>query len=445
MRVLGPLSRRTMLRGGGACIALPLLEAMSPRGARAAGRGKKFVFVSSPNGVVPAAFWPQSELAEAFGPGKILEPLKEHAADIVLCKGIQNKAALDTGVPASHPEGNFTLLTGSPPSGVVGQNFGMWKASRASIDQVIAPVLGPTAFSTLNIGSDGSDWSGAVAFDEKLQLIANLSDPKTLFKRMFVDAHASLAERKKLQDRRSSVLDATLASCKRLQDRISGEDKHRFAAHCEEIRNLELRLRSNMGCGAPPPDLGVTSYQDISVKYDELPRILDELSRLLVLALACGLTNVATFVLKRGGGGSYYASFLGPEFNNSNGANEIHEMSHRVGQPLWDPSLVKIARFFMGQVATLVQRLKDVSQPDGRRLFDDVILLHGSEVGEGNHGKNDIPFFLLGNAGGAWKPGRFARFDNVPHNQLLVTLLQTFGVPNALTYGDTERPGALVL
>ncbi len=446
---LRTLRRRTLLRGaGGVALALPLLEAMLPRGARAAtARPKKLVTVFSPNGIVPTTYWPTVDASGGFTipAGGILEPLAAHKGDLVIFKGLRNKAAAEMPVPASHPEGVFTMLTGRAPAGVQGQNFGAWRPRGASIDQVIAAgPLGRTLHPTLGVGPDGVGWVGTLSFDRTHQPVPHHTSPKTVFRLLFADPAATPAQKAQLLDRRRSVLDGVREGCARLAARLGAEDRRRMEAHCTKVRELEdsLALAVAPVCATPPAALGTTDYQDINTKYDELPRLIDVFSQLLVLALACDLTNLATFVLKRSGGGSYYASFLGPDFANSSGIHEIHEMSHRVGQPAWDPKLTLIARFFMTQLATFVDRLKAHKRPDGGSLFDDVVVLHGSEVGTGDHNKENMPFFLVGGAG-IWKTGRVLTYDRVPHNKLLVSLLQGFGVADPAAFEDPTNAGPL--
>lgn len=451
------LPRRTVLRGAGATIALPWLEAMLPGRARAAdpaagplarsGRAKRLITVFTPNGIVPQTYWPQGAgKSFTFPAGGILEPLAKHAGRMVVLKGVRNRAAADMPVPASHPEGVFTLLTGRAPTGVRGQNFAMWRARGPSIDQALAAgPLGNTVLGTLGLGPDGADWSGTLSFDASLRPVPHVTDPRTAFRMLFSDPNATPAARAQLADHRRSVLDGALASCQRLGAKLGSDDKQRLEAHCTKLRELEQRIAGGGACPDVPAALGTANYDNINVKYEELPRIIDAFSQLVVLALECDLTNLATFVMKRSGGGSYYATFLGADFDNSNGVHEIHEMSHRVGQPEWDPKLNTIARFFMQQVATLVDRLQAVKYPDGGTLLDDALVLHGSEIGKGDHSKDDVPLFLVGGAGGAIETGRYLQHDGAPHNQVLVSVMRAMGASaaEAAAFAHPAAPGAL--
>ena len=160
---------------------------------------------------------------------------------------------------------------------------------------------------------------------------------------------------------------------------------------------------------------------------------VDLMQDLLVLACSCDVTRVVTLGYRPCGGGSSYLPWLG--FSEDYDTGEHHEMSHRYQDPMWDPALVLAAQWFSGLTAQLIGKLKAVPEGTGT-LFDSVILFQGSDVATGHHTWEDMPYLLAGSGGGVIETGRYIELaQQVPHNALLVSILQAMGLPDE-SFGD---------
>jgi Protein of unknown function (DUF1552) len=165
-----------------------------------------------------------------------------------------------------------------------------------------------------------------------------------------------------------------------------------------------------------------------------LPELIRSQIDLFILALTCDITRVATFSFRHPGGGQSYHSWLGLPGDAENVlVNEHHEMSH--DDVRQRDKLRTIATWYMEQTAYLVSKLKEVKDGAGT-LFDGTVIFQGSEVADGpEHTKTNMPYLLVGSGGGAFKTGRFLKYDGVSHNDLLVSLLNVFDIAET-TFGD---------
>ena len=433
------IDRRALLRGlGGAAIALPLLESMACE-SRAPGPEfgtttktsaltapiKRFIAILNNNGRVAADWYPTGdELDWTLGP--VMKPLEPHARDLVIFQGIDNKAAL-LGAAAGHYEGVVSMLTGW---GISGDSPVFGTAQGISLDQKIAKTLGATLKRpSMVFATDPAAGNfNALSWDEQRQVIPKQSSPMEIFRQLFADASLTSEALAAQLTRRRSILDDVQGDFMRLFGKISGDDARRVRAHLDAVRAVEAKLAIEVTCkppGAPYPE---------GNNDDKLPELIRSQIDLFVLALSCDITRVATFSFRHPGGGQSYHPWLGlPGDAENELVNEHHEMSH--DDVRQRDKLRTIATWYMGQTAYLIGRLKDVKEGMGT-LFDGTVIFQGSECADGpEHTKTNMPYLLAGNAGGAFKTGRFLKYDGVSHNDLLVSLQNAFDIPDS-TFGD---------
>jgi uncharacterized protein DUF1552 len=431
-----PLSRRTILRGaGGAAIALPWLEAMSPRRAHAAGSpAKRFIVMFSANGTIPSAWTPAAGTGESdFTLSPILAPLETHKADIVVISGLEQKGGGGDG----HQTGMGGMLTGqmlnSGPFAGVGAAPAGWPMG-ASVDQRIAEGLAvPTKLRSLEVGVQvgAADNWGRMIYRAANQPLPPDDDPASVYARVFSDLHTDPAVLARLRKRRQSILDGVGAQFSRTSARLGSADRQKLDAHLTAVREIETRLTTDLVVSNPScHDPTITPVSARS--NDAFPAAGALQMDLMVMALACDITRVASMQWSR--------SVSQTRFSWLSITEGHHDLSHRPdGDPATD-KLIEINKWYAQQFAALIGRLKATPDGAGGTLFDNTLILWCNELAKGNtHGRMGAPYVLAGSAGGALRTGRFLRYDgqSLPHNNLLVSILNAMGVPDR-TFGKPD-------
>jgi hypothetical protein len=422
--VTARLSRRALLRGAGAAIALPLLDAMTPRDVRAQGRASaptRLLGFYFPHGVWPEAWAPAGEGDPWVAP-QSLAPLAPHRADITVLSGLSNEAANElqpAGGPHSIALG--TLLTGHPlerPGTVHGPSW----------DRVAAASLGAsTRFRSLVAVAEDAP---GVHEGASSSLIANVSwdgphrpvpparSPRALFDRLFGGGVDDPATR-----RRRSVLDHTRDSLTRLARPLDGADRARIDEHLTAIRELERELFADRGACAAPALESDPATPAARAR---------QLAQLLLAALRCDLTRVASLALGNG---------LSEHVLTEAGVTlSHHEQSHRPDAALF----ARITAYQMAQLAFLVAALADVREGEGR-LLDRVVLFATSEVSAGwSHSTRELPCLLIGRGGGL-RGGGHRRFEGADVSRALLTAMRAAGaeVSRFGVHGTAVLPGLL--
>ncbi|MFL5308294.1 MAG: DUF1552 domain-containing protein [Polyangia bacterium] len=427
------LSRRTILRGaGGAAIALPLLEAMLPRRARAAGSPKRFIVMFSPNGTLPSWAPTGSELSFALSP--ILTPLAAHQADLVIVQGLLQQGGGGDG----HQNGISGMLTGSPlnpgPFAGVGGPPAGW-ATGPSVDQRIAEALAaPTPFRSLELGVQvgaADDW-GRMIYRAANQPLPPTDDPVAVYETVFSDLHTDPVALAHQRIRHKSILDAVGAEYTRMSAQLGSSDKQRLDAHLTAIREVETRLTTNLvesnpAC-ADPKVPAVAAHNN-----DSFATVGGIQMDLLTMALACDLTRVASLQWSR--------SVSQVRFTWLGIADGHHDLSHRSdGDSDAVTKLTQINTWYAQQMAGLIARLKATRDATGATLFDNTLVLWCNELAKGNtHSRQDAPYVLAGNGGGPLVTGRYLNYEGqgLAHNNLLVSILNAMDIPDT-TFGQTS-------
>lgn len=433
------LDRRTLLRGVGAALALPWLEAMAPAG-RAAVGPRRVLWVYMPNGM-PMGAWRTSPLRPEAGPLLApLAPLKERT--LVLHNLAQDAARAHGDGPGDHARACASFLTGVRPLKQDG-------AVRAGIsaDQIAARAVGArTRIRSLQLGGDDSAQSGqcdsgyACAYTSNLSWAGPVtpagkdSDPRRVFERLFAGGDGGLSpeQRQERARRRSSLLDLVREDARRLEGVVGGADRRRLEEYQEGVRELERRLQglaagdsaAGLPPGATPPGAPASHGERVKLLYE-----------VLALAFETDTTRMATFLLANEGSNKSYP-FLGvPEGH--------HDLSHhgkdgrKLGQ--WE----RVCRFHVEAFAELALRLAAMPEGEGS-VLDQSMLLLGSAISDGDrHNHDDLPVCIVGSGGGTIRTGRHVRYPRETSlNGVHLALLERMGVGGA-RLGDAS--GALDL
>jgi hypothetical protein len=427
------LSRRALLRGAGAAIAMPFLEAMVPHGTRGAlfatelpPAPQRLVFYYVPNGMHMADWRPaESGPLDVLPP--TLEPLAAHTSRLLVLSNLANRNAIDS-VAGDHARGTGAFLTARLPTRADGD--GVYNG--ISADQVVANGLaGATPFASLQLGMEGGSslgdcdsgyscaYSRNISWASPTTPLPKLTSPSVLFERLFGGADPALSAQEVARRRRNqlSILDHVLEDATRLHARLGASDRARLDEYLTSVRSVEetmTALERESACGTVeiPPDYAV-----------DVPAYSRVMNDLMVLALQCDLTRVVTFMLGNGGSNRTYP-WLGVT-----GAH--HEISHHQDIPENFDRLRLINRWEVEQLAHLLGSLESAIEPDGGSLLDRTLVFFSSEISDGNrHNHNDLPVLLAGGGGGITTGGRHVAYgEERPIANLFVSLINAAGVP----------------
>lgn len=436
------ISRRALLRGaGGIAIGLPFLDLMVRDGAARADTPpipQRFVVFFSPNGSIRENWTPTGTETD-FTLSRILAPLETYKKNLIILDGVDNEAAKH-GPGDDHMRGMGAMLTGTEllPGATQGgccEPAGL--AGGISVDQRIAQVIGKdTKFSSVELGvqsgSEGTVW-GYTAYSDAGVSLPPENNPGNVFDRVFAEVGGDQSALAKLRAERKSVLDAAMSSYGSLSPLLGATDKQKIDAHFTAIRDLETRLTATNDVGAncvKPGAPTLASYK----QNDAFPDVGKAQMDLLVMALACDLTRVATLQWENSVGGTRF-TWLGMDRGH-------HDMSHD-GDDVTDTveKLTQINIWYSQQLAYLMDSLAKIPEGTGTML-DHTLIFWCNELSRGNvHSHPNMPFVLAGGTAAAPRPlqmGRFLQYadgDEAQHNDLLLSLVQTFGIQDT-TFGN---------
>jgi hypothetical protein len=461
------IDRRTVLRGmGAAVIALPLLQAMggaerllgsSNAGQAAAaetGLPKFFMAMCAPNGTLPRWWYP-----EVTGDGfehtdfelnKLCLPLAAHKDDLTFIRGLDNMATeFTSGCGDNHATAVLSWLTGRRPKKLADQK---WDPAGPSLDRFLGEHIGRTTrLPALNCGTQGEGTYSALSSIGPNRFSSVAQSPKEVWSRLFNVVSLDEREAEIQRRRRGSVLDGVKDDYRRLVPKISTADKQRVDQHLSSIRDVEQRIQIISECDPPQTNADGTRYDEIgrfgTNSYERIDEVYRAQLDLIVIAMSCDLTRVATMMFQHGGGGSTFFPNLGLAGDPSSDRQyEFHELSHKnYNSSSYDgydngtesadlPPFGQIHRWFSSQLAYFIDRAKATQlSPDGTTLFDQMLVMYGSELSTGyNHRRDELPFMLAGSAGQSLSTGRYldyrAQQQQHSHNQLLVSISQLMGV-----------------
>lgn len=453
-----PLSRRTLLRGaGGIALALPFLDAMSPRAAHAQTAPKRLVVFFSANGTIQDQWQPAGGETD-FTMSPILAPLEAHRDDLLIMRGLNNEASYIYD-PNAHDTSMATMLTGDAlligPSGTGRAGHVLdGTANGPSIDQEIARVIGgQTRLSSLELGVQSTTtilepmptrmcYRGERG---NARSVPPEDDPKTVFSRLFMDAGASSDSLDDLIRQRRSVLDFVVRDFERLQPRVSVADRQKLDRHLSTVREFERSLENlggneTMGCQVPgePPTVNLDPVD--CIQDDRPARCFGDFNELgkaqmdlLVLALTCDLTRVVSL---------QWATAESTIFHSDLGvAGEHHLMSHDARGNRED--IIKIDTWYAEQFAYLLDALKSHTDADGTSVLGSSVVMWVNELSNGEiHDRRDLGWIIAGQGNGSIRTGRNLRVTNTTTNQLFASLMNMYGSPTE-SFGAPEFGGTL--
>ena len=434
------LPRRTVLRGLGATLALPLLDAMVPAltaTSRTAARGaRRMAVVYTPNGMMMPNWSPKGE-GHAFELSPILEPLAPFRDQLLVLSGLADQYGWPQGDEGAgdHARASATFLTGVHIRKTEGADI----RGGVSMDQIAARTLGAeTQLGSLELALESVEFLGAcdagyscayantIAWRSPTTPLPMVNDPGAVFERLFgVSDSTDRAARLALIEKQQSILDAVTDKVTGLRGALGPGDRAKLTEYLDAIRDAERRIQKAKE----------QSDRELPVvdRPSGIPRTFKEHARLmfdlLVLAFQTDMTRVSTFMLGREVSGRAYPEIGVPDSH--------HPASHHQNDPEKLAKLSKVNVFHMQQFAYFVDRLRAIPDGDGS-LLDSSMLLYGCGISDSNvHMHDNLPIVLVGGAGGTIKGGRHIRYPkDTPVTNLFLSMLDRLGVP-AESLGDS--------
>jgi hypothetical protein len=446
------LPRRTFLRGMGAVIALPALDAMTPAfasgfgsgsgagSAQAAGAGRvtRLAFTYVPNGITMADWTPAAEGA-GFALPRILAPLASMRDEVLILSGLSHKngAALGDG-PGDHARAAASYLTGVHPRKTAGADI----QNGISVDQIAAQAVGDkTRLRSLELGCDDSRtigncdsgyscaYTNSLAWRGPATPLPPETNPRLVFERLFGDIDTSLppdVRARRLLHRRS-ILDLVSERTARLMRDLGPTDRRKLDDYLSSIRDIEQRIaKAETDLTGLRPDIDKPS--GIPVEYADYVKLMFDLQ---VLAFQTDSTRVVTMMMGREGSSRTYPEIGVPDPH--------HPLTHHRGNAEWIEKVTKINVLHMELFAAFVKKLKETPDGDGT-LFDQTLIVYGSGLSDGNrHTHNDLPVLVTGH-GGNFRLGRHVVYPvDTPMTNFYLTVLDRMGVREEQIGDSTGR------
>jgi hypothetical protein len=444
------VKRRNFLRGAcGVVLALPFLESLNPKGAEAGPNDpdKRLIVFFMCNGMNLSRFWPTTPygaLTDAsFAADRSIAPLAAYRDKLLIPRGIHmvpRGFGWDPGAGDDHAKGMGHKLTAQPL--VDGSQY----AAGISVDQLIAQRLNApnTPALTLLVGSKSDSVLGHISYMGSEQPVTGENNPWLAYQDLIGVANLDEEALARLTKRRESVLDLVSGEYEALLSRdLSKSDREKLDMHFTTVRDLELSMTGNgvVACTLDPARAAeIEGIDPNTVSQASQFKTIGRMQMdILALAIACGATRVGSLQWGSGAGGPIFTwDGMSHQYNH-------HKLSH--GNTMDDNSgssvagyeemLFDIDRWYMGELAYLLDRLSSYGEGDGT-VLDNSVVLFTNELSDGReHNFMDQTYLLAGSCGGYLKTGQYIKVTaqsntkndvDAPHNKLLTTILNAVGV-----------------
>ena len=419
------LPRRTLLRGIGASLALPLLDSMVPAlssaSAQTAQPAKRMGVVYVPNGMAMKSWTPSTE-GLGFEITRILRPMKAYQNRMLVLTGL-NGSSSNAGV---HASASTRFLTGTIPA----RSESDLQAA-VSVDQRVARELGKqTQLGSLELALDQSDVFGSCDIGFSCQYTSTIAwrdahtplpmetNPRVVFERLFGDTGTTdPAVRLKRIRKDQSLLDSVSDRVSELNRKVDAGDRAKLDQYLDAVRDVERRIQ--LAEAQSDRELPLLEQPaGVPQTYEEHAKLMFDMQ---VLAYQTDLTRVITFMMGRELSGRTYAEIGVPDSH--------HPTSHHRDDPTLYEKVTKINEFHTSLFAYYLDKLD--STPDGNgSLLDNLLMLYGAGMSDSNrHDNTGLPLVLLGGGSGSVKGGRHLRYkEGTPISNLHLTMLDKMGL-----------------
>lgn len=426
------LSRRSVLKGAGYAVSLPLLDAMIPAATAlantAAAAKVRMAFVYFPHGAVMDQWTPKTEGPD-FDLPPIIEPLKPFQDQLTVISGMENKSAIAAPVHAITPG---TWLSCVPPR-ISHDPYG-----GITVDQIAAQHIGQdTPLPSLEVATEerggegscdrnyGCSYGKTISFRDPSTPLPMEHNPRKLFQQLF-GAGDTADERIRLAHESRSILDLVSREAGDLRKSLGARDKVALDDYLATVREIERRVQQ-----LENRDLSTIELPDapagIPSQFDEHMRVMFDL---IALAWQANLTRVVSFMMA--------AEVSNQPYNFIGIPDAFHPLSHHANNPNKLATLARVQAWNTGEFARFVAKLKET--PDGEsNMLDNSILVYGSNMSDSNaHNHFPLPMAIVGGGAGRIKGNRHLRYpDKTPIANMHLTILDRIGVPME-TFGDSN-------
>jgi len=426
------LPRRTFLRGVGATMALPLLDAMVPAMKAASPSVPRFAPIYIGNGANMFEWTPATE-GVGFELSPSLQPLAPFRDQMMVLTGLDNFPATDQGdVGGQHPRAAPAFMSCMHPKATEGSDV----EAGTTIDQIIAErICRDTKLPSLEVSVDRNDVVGACDHGYACAYMNSLSwktpttplpmetNPRFVFERLF-GVGATPEERAARVNEDRSILDRLSEQIARLNGRLGTRDRTKLGEYFDAVRDLEQRIAKaesyNSDFSVPEQPVGVppTFKEYVELMFD-----------LQVLAFQADITRVSTFMMARENINRSYPEIGLPEAH--------HSMSHHGNNPDKMKAFAKLNAYHVDTLAYFLKKLDSITEGDGT-LLDHTAVLYGSGMSDGNvHNNFSVPVVVVGGQSLQIKGNRHLRYPKgTPLANLSLSLMDKFGV-NLERFGDS--------
>jgi len=447
------VSRRAVLKGMGATVALPFLDAMAPAATAMAktaadAKGKlRFVAIEMVHGAAGScSYGTQHNLWSPAAYGKSFDltptsmaPLESFRDYITIVSNTDARMAEAFTTPeigGDHFRASSVFLTQSHPKQTMGSDLFVG----TSFDQIYARQFGQdTAIPSMQLCIEAVDHSGgceynyscaytdAISWASPSEPLPMLRDPRAVFDTLFgVGATPEDRARRRREDK--SVLDTIIASIDRMKRQLGAADRARLNDYLDDVREIERRIqnveaRNRSGESREFPDAPV----GVPDSYDEHVKLMFDLQ---AVAMASDVTRVFAFKLSRDVSGRVF-----PQTGVTTG---FHNASHHAERPERILDFAKINTYHVSLVPYFLERLKRTPDGDGT-LLDNTLMIYGSPMGNPNvHNHKRCPLFLAGKAGGQLKGGLHIKApDGTPMANVFLSAARMLGMKDVNSFGDS--------
>jgi hypothetical protein len=420
------LSRRTLLRGIGVSMALPLLDSMLPAFAPVTKAPLRMLFNYVPNGIIMKDWTPQGRGA-AYDLPRILEPMAAYRDKMLVINGLMQKAGNpgEDG-PGDHARAAATYLTGVHAKKTQGADIYVG----ISMDQVAAQnVGGATRFPSLELTCEdgrmvgGCDSGYSCAYSNSISWRSATTpnppelNPRAAFERLFGTSDEDPETRRKNRRYDRSILDGVMEDTRNLERELGPADRRKIDEYMSSVREIEARIQKTESDNKeviPQMDKPVAAPADLS----DHARLMYDLMR---VAFQTDMTRIATFMVTREGSSRTYREIDLPEAH--------HPLTHHQGNPEMIEKVYRINRYHMEMFAEFIGKMAKTPDGDGS-LLDHSMLVYGAGLADGNrHEHVNLPVMIAGGACGTIKTGRHLELETkTPINNLYVSMLDRMGV-----------------
>ncbi|MBN4053611.1 DUF1552 domain-containing protein [Haliea sp. AH-315-K21] len=422
------LSRRTVLRGLGTSVALPLLDAMIPAGTAlaqtAANPQTRMGYIFFPHGAVMDR-WTPTTVGSDFDMPEILSPAARFKDKMTIVSGLRNRPA-----ESSDPHGIIagTWLRCVAPNDVSNPEKGV------TADQLAARHIGQgTTFPSIEVGTPtggpcapgfSCSFGSSLSFSSPQQPLPIENNPRKLFFQLFGQGD-NAQERAAIVNETGSILDSILADANSLQRKLGSEDQVMVANYLESVREVERRVQMMKsqdlsGVDIPLAPVGIPEDFEAHLKI---------MFDLIALSYQINLTNVASFMMEK--------EVSMRTYNNVGVSEAFHPLSHHGENPAKMAKLARVQQYHTEVFTYFLEKLDAMPEGNGS-VLDNSIILFGSNMSNSDQHNNDpLPNAVFGHGGGTIKGGQHLFYEqNTPHANLLLTLLNRAGIAEE-SFGDS--------